>query len=472
MRGAITLLIVGSVISTLGAAAVTLYAFRRRARERFLLWFGLFSVLYGTVLVVRNSVFRLAFGQPHSIGLFVDRLINLSTIVPGLLLLEEFYGRGWRSSIRWLIGAYCALAAVAMSGVVSQSRLELIPSPGTMLVILVPVVLALGRLAGYRPPLLANSRVLFTGLLAFFGAFSVDRILHMQFGSWRPGIEPYGFLALVVCLWYVTARRVIADERRLVSLTDEMRAATRIQEAILPSGPPYLEKAEIAVRYAPMTAVAGDLYAFPAVRPNCIGVLVADVMGHGVPAALVASMIKVAASTQRGHDDEPACVIAGLNAVLCTETREQRATAVYLCLDAVNRVGRYSAAAHPPPLLWRRGKQVLEVLAEPGLLLGVRPNEAYAESEFSFETGDRLLLYTDGLTDAENAAGESFGDAALSTFIQEKQDLQAEQFVDLLLKEALAWSYAGTRARQEDDITILVIDLHHDAPFAGMTHPL
>ncbi len=194
MRGAITLLIVGSVISTLGAAAVTLYAFRRRARERFLLWFGLFSVLYGTVLVVRNSVFRLAFGQPHSIGLFVDRLINLSTIVPGLLLLEEFYGRGWRSSIRWLIGAYCALAAVAMSGVVSQSRLELIPSPGTMLVILVPVVLALGRLAGYRPPLLANSRVLFTGLLAFFGAFSVDRILHMQFGScardrtiWIPG---------------------------------------------------------------------------------------------------------------------------------------------------------------------------------------------------------------------------------------------------------------------------------------------
>lgn len=180
-------------------------------------------------------------------------------------------------------------------------------------------------------------------------------------------------------------------------------------------------------------------------------------------------MIKVAASTQRGHDDEPACVIAGLNAVLCTETREQRATAVYLCLDAVNRVGRYSAAAHPPPLLWRRGKQVLEVLAEPGLLLGVRPNEEYAESEFSFETGDRLLLYTDGLTDAENAAGESFGDAALSTFIQEKQDLQAEQFVDLLLKEALAWSYAGTRARQEDDITILVIDLHHDAPFAGMT---
>jgi sigma-B regulation protein RsbU (phosphoserine phosphatase) len=136
---------------------------------------------------------------------------------------------------------------------------------------------------------------------------------------------------------------------------------------------------------------------------------------------------------------------------------------VYLCLDAVNRIGRYSTAAHPPPLLWRRGKQVLEVLGATGLLLGVRPNEAYADSKFSFDVGDRLLLYTDGLLEAENAAGESFGDAALSTFIKEKHDIGAEQFVDLLLKEVLAWSCDGTQVRQEDDITIVVIDFDRRA---------
>ena len=94
----------------------------------------------------------------------------------------------------------------------------------------------------------------------------------------------------------------------------------------------------------------------------------------------------------------------------------------------------------------------------------------YADSEFSFEVGDRLLLYTDGLLEAENAAGESFGDAALSTFIKEKQEFAAEQFVDLLLKEVLAWSSRVTRAGQEDDITIIAIDIHHHATVEELTY--
>jgi phosphoserine phosphatase RsbU/P len=463
VRAAITLLIVSAVIVALGAAAVTVYAIRVRHREKFLLWFGLFSILYGLVLIVRNSVFRLGFGPPQNIGLYVERLIALSTIVPGLLLFEEFYGRGWRSSLRWLIWSYCALAVAVISGIVRRSPLEWLLFPGSALVIMVPLVLAMGYFTGYQPPPVPNRRVLFAGLFAFFCTFSIDRVLQTPLGRWHVGVEPYGFLALVVCLSYVTAQRVLADDKRLLSLTDEMRAATRIQEAILPSTLPSLETVRIAVRYAPMTAVAGDLYDFPPAPLNCLAVFVGDVMGHGVPAALVASMVKVAVSRTCGHDSEPAIVIAGLNAILCAEARQQYATAVYLCLDTVNGVGRYSAAARPPPLLWRRGKQSLEVLGETRLLLGVRPKEAYADSEFSFEAGDRLLLYTDGLLEAENAAGESFGDAALATFIKERQEFGAEQFVDLLLKEVLEWSSDGTRAGQEDDITIVILDLHHRA---------
>ena len=470
MGAAITLLIVSTVIVALGAAAVTVYAIRVRHRERFLLWFGLFSILYGLVLIVRNSVFRLGFRPPQNIGLYVERLIAVFTIVPGLLLFEEFYGRGWRSSLRWLIWSYCALAVAVISGIVRRSPLEWILFPGSALVIMVPLVLAMGYFTGYQPPPVPNRRVLFVGLFAIFCTFSIDRVLQTELGHWRVGIEPYGFLALVVCLSYVTAQRVLADDKRLLSLSDEMRAATRIQEAILPSTLPSLETVRIAVRYAPMTAVAGDLYDFPPAPLDCLAVFVGDVMGHGVPAALVASMVKTAVSITCRHDSEPAMVIAGLNAILCAEARQQYATAVYLCLDTVNGVGRYSAAAHPPPLLWRRGKQSLEVLGESGLLLGVRPKEAYADSEFSFEVGDRLLLYTDGLLEAENAAGESFGDAALATFIKERQEVGAEQFVDLLLKEVLAWSCDGTRARQEDDITIVVIDIYHGARVEDMTH--
>jgi sigma-B regulation protein RsbU (phosphoserine phosphatase) len=331
--------------------------------------------------------------------------------------------------------------------------------PGTVLVIMVPIVLLMGHLAGYNPPPVPQRRILFVGMIAFFCAFSTDRLLHRQVGNWHTGVEPYGFLALVICLWYVTARRIIADDRKLISLTEEMRAATKIQMTILPRESPVLDNANIAVRYAPLADVAGDLYDFVSFHPCCMGVLVADVMGHGVPAALVASMVKIAASAQCGNDGGPASVIAGLNTILWKEAREQYVTAAYLYLDTARGIGRHAAGAHPLPLLWRRRTQSLEKLGESGLLLGVRPGETYNESEFHFESGDRLLLYTDGLIEAENASGESFGGAALPALIKRNQNCGTEQFVDLLLQEALAWSRQGPGKGQEDDITIVVIDL-------------
>jgi sigma-B regulation protein RsbU (phosphoserine phosphatase) len=469
VRSAITLLLISDLIATLGAAAVILYAFRRRGHERFLLWFGLFSILYAFVLTVRNSAFRLAFGQPHAIAIAVEHFISLSAVIPGLLLFEDFYGRGWHASIRWLIGIYCAaVVALAALGIAHHHHLRQSLSPGTALVVIVPLVLIVGYLAGYKPPPLHHRRMLFAGMIAFFCAFSIDRLLHRQVGDWHKGVEPYGFLVLVICLWYVTAQRIILDDRRLISLTDEMRAATTIQNAILPRQIPFLENADIAVRYAPMAAVAGDLYDFAQFNPRCMGVLVADVMGHGVPAALIASMVKVAVSIQCGSDGDPASVIAGLNTILYKEAHEQYVTAMYLNLDTANGTGRHAGGAHPPPLLWRRRTQSLEKIGEPGLLLGVRQNEVYDESEFHFESGDRLLLYTDGLIEAENASGESFGDTALPAFIKERRNLAPEQFVGLLLSEVLAWSHEGPGQGQADDITIVVIDLkggadHHDA---------
>jgi sigma-B regulation protein RsbU (phosphoserine phosphatase) len=457
------MLIVGTVIATLGAAAIVVHVFRRRTHERFLLWFGLFSILYGTVLVVRTSAFRLGFGQPQELWISIERLISLATIIPGLLLFEEFYGHGWRSSIRWLLGVYSVLSALAIGGMLFQHPFGMVLPPGAVLVIMVPAILAMGSVARYRPPNLPNSRLLFTGLIVFFIAFSIDRVLHTELKNWHTGLEPYGFLVLVICLWYVTSQRVIADETRLMSLTDEMRAATKLQEAILPQTVPSVENVKIAARYAPMTSVAGDFYDFPTVSPSSVSVLVADVMGHGVPAALVASMVKVAVSNGLKASREPSSVIAGLNATLCDAAHEQYATAVYMHLDAANRVGHYASAAHPPCLLWRRGQQRLEQLDGSGLLLGVRPNESYTACDVFFEIGDRLLLYSDGLVEAENADGESFGDVALPKFIQEKQNLGAEEFVDLLLKDVVAWSQRGSTKGQGDDITIVVIDMNEGA---------
>jgi sigma-B regulation protein RsbU (phosphoserine phosphatase) len=170
-------------------------------------------------------------------------------------------------------------------------------------------------------------------------------------------------------------------------------------------------------------------------------------------------MVKIAVTTQTDRDGEPAKVIAALNSTLCREARGQYATAVYVYLDERNRLGRYSAAGHPPPLLWRRSTQALHKLNETGLLLGVRSDEAYTEGSFTLMPGDRLLLYTDGLLEAEDAAGQSYGDVALRKFIDARQDLAGEPFVEQLLREVLDWSCESGQPGQLDDITLVVVDV-------------
>jgi phosphoserine phosphatase RsbU/P len=98
-------------------------------------------------------------------------------------------------------------------------------------------------------------------------------------------------------------------------------------------------------------------------------------------------------------------------------------------------------------------------LNESGLLLGVRPSEKYAQTEFMLEPGDRLLVYTDGLVEAVNARGEAFGETQLAEFVTTHQDLPAEQFAERLLDAVLAWPESGNDRAQADDITVVLIDI-------------
>jgi sigma-B regulation protein RsbU (phosphoserine phosphatase) len=222
---------------------------------------------------------------------------------------------------------------------------------------------------------------------------------------------------------------------------------------------PILGDWTISARYSPMSSVAGDFYGFPVIHPDSLEVIIADVMGHGVPAALIASMIKVSVFAGAEKMQGAPAILGDLNSTLCKDAPGQYASAAYVSLDRRGGIGRYTSAGHPPPLLRRRKSRRIDRLDQSGMLLGVEADQIYQEAVFQFDKGDRLLLYSDGLTEPENQAGISFGDGVLLDLLGGSDDLTAEQLASALLQGVLRWQEKGPEPGQMDDITFVIVDL-------------
>ena len=128
---------------------------------------------------------------------------------------------------------------------------------------------------------------------------------------------------------------------------------------------------------------------------------------------------------------DPAEVLRGLNRILSGQLRSQFVSAAYLWLDTETRKALYSAAGHPPLLCWREGK--LERIESNGLLIGVRPDSDYPVCEIPLNSGDRFLLYTDGIIEPENAAGDPFGDHQLEQVVRDNGSRPPSELSEQLL---------------------------------------
>jgi serine phosphatase RsbU (regulator of sigma subunit) len=242
-----------------------------------------------------------------------------------------------------------------------------------------------------------------------------------------------------------------------VALEQELAVARRIQQSILPDSIPRLPRLDIQVRYRPMNSVGGDFYDFYEIDDQHLGVFVADVSGHGVPAALIAAMVKIAFSVQKPNARSASMVLTSMNHTLVDRIGKQLLTAGYAYLNLETGKLFHASAGHWPLLLWNKEHQRLQKLKPDGIIMGWLSEIDYVSTECDLQPGDRILLYTDAIIETRNSRGELFGEARFHRLIQEKQALPAGDFADFLLKHLAAWS--GHAEGFEDDLTLIVIDV-------------
>jgi sigma-B regulation protein RsbU (phosphoserine phosphatase) len=452
-------IILGTVFLFIGLAVCGIAAMRRRSGERVLVWVGICCAMYGARPLVESLV--LVGGVPHW---FQAGVPYLETVIAYLIMVVA--ALAWlelsRGKLRYFLQAVILVGlAIGLAGIVffifTGSKYKLIPYENLLADCSLPVLVTVVAVPSlWRRYLVMPDRgVLLVGTLVFTTeALVVNLVRPLGFQSsfiW----DSLGFAALLFAFGYVAVRIIFANERRLLSIENELAIAREIQNSILPSGVPEVNNLQISAAYLPMTAVAGDFYEFIRIDQNRVGFLVADVSGHGVPAALIAAMIKVAMQSAVSRADDPTEVLRGLNRSLSAQLRGQFVTAAYLWVDTEIHKASYSAAGHPPLLRWRRDK--LEPIESNGLLFGVTPGSDYPVCDLSLEPGDRFLLYTDGVTEAENAAGVPFGDARLEQIVRNNQLRPPSDLSDQLLSEIRRWQ--PTPTTQQDDITLIVIDV-------------
>ncbi len=439
-------LFAGSIFIGFGIVAAALAAIRRKY-DALLIYFALFASLYGLRLCVESAMVQAMLPSSVVLARLRSALVFLMPI-PAFLFFSaaDLLLRRGRFVGYMLATTGVSLAiATCISGVRSSYFFI-----NNAVVILALIVLSLDFLRRTKP-YDAYFIVIRRGLLSFAALALFDNIggaLSLRL----PRIEPIGFAALLASLGYVAAQRIFARDQKLAEIQNELEVARRIQISILPPPFPSSQHFKVESRYEPMTSVAGDFYDYVSNGGNHLALLIADVSGHGVPAALIASMVKLAAAAQRPLSNEPAKFLSGMNSALFGNTQGQFVTAAYACVDASTKTLRYSAAGHPP-LMLLRNRKVKEV-EQNGLILAAFDSATYEDVLLPLHDGDRIMLYTDGLVEAASKSGEFFGMERLSALLNETASLSLPQAADLIVFAVKKWS-----PFQEDDLTLILCEL-------------
>lgn len=251
-------------------------------------------------------------------------------------------------------------------------------------------------------------------------------------------------------------RQSLLERTKVLDLQKEIEIARRIHDSILPITVPPSSLLDMKVRYLTMDRLGGDFYDFH-YDGDRVGILIADVVGHGIPAALIASMVKMAFWNERSSLADPAALLSSMNNMLLGKTSSQYCTASYTYIDCLNRIITHASGGHLPMVLLRRKIRSIREINPRGPLIGCFRDMRFEAETVAVETGDRVVLYTDGIIECRNGDGELFGFERLYEYLINRIDLTPDAMIDGLIIRLEDWH--GARPSFDDDITIIVADI-------------
>jgi serine phosphatase RsbU (regulator of sigma subunit) len=248
--------------------------------------------------------------------------------------------------------------------------------------------------------------------------------------------------------------RLYKKEQFLTRMQEEMRMAEKIQMNLLPGIPPDIAGYDIAGTSLPAKNVGGDYFDYILADEGHCAFCIGDVSGKGMPAALLMANLQAAVRGQthlKASTED--CMMLSNNLLFQSTAENKFATFFYSILDTQTHEISYSNAGHNPPLLFpEKGEPT--PLKTGGVVLGFMENFSYQHSRCPFSRGDLLLLFSDGITEAVNAAGEEFGEERLKEVIVENRNDSAEELVDKIIRTA---KYHEGDQPQMDDMTALIV---------------
>lgn len=267
-------------------------------------------------------------------------------------------------------------------------------------------------------------------------------------------LEPIGFLVFMATIVYDLLRRAIRDQTRLASVNSELATARAMQQAVIPDRAPAVTGLDVASVYRPSALVGGDFFDYVPDGDGRLGIFIADVAGHGVPAALVASMLKIALAAESAADT-PAAILDRLNRLFVGRLHRQFFTAALARIDVAHSTMTIASGGHPPVVVLGAAETIAREVAAGGFVLGRLSDASFGQSVVPFAPGSVAVMYTDGIVEAISRSGEIWGYDRLARCLEANRSIPAAEIASAIIADVQKWTN-GSKA-EGDDLTLVVV---------------